>query len=94
MTRSVNQSAEIETSSSWDVKVYPNPSSGPFNLYLQGTNAVLASVSLFDVQGRVIDRFNITANQIKTIGNNLKSGIYFAEIIHGKKVTTIRLVKK
>ena len=78
------------------VRVYPNPSTSYFTLNIQtGNDKEKISVRLIDVAGRVMEtRNNISGSQVLRIGNNLKAGLYIAEIRQGNITKQVKLLKQ
>lgn len=77
------------------IQVLPNPSRNYFTVNIKTANSVdKISVRLFDAAGKLVEtRNNIAGSQVLRIGNNLKAGIYFAEIKQGSSARQIKLVK-
>jgi hypothetical protein len=78
------------------VRVYPNPSTSYFTINIENVNSQdKISIRLIDVAGRVVEvRKNLSGNQTLRIGNNLKPGLYFAEIRQGNSTRQIKLLKQ
>jgi len=78
------------------VRVYPNPSTSYFTLNIETANTRdKISVRLIDVAGRVVEvRNHLSGDQILRIGNNLKAGLYIAEIRQGNISKQIKLLKQ
>ena len=78
------------------VRVFPNPSKSYFTLNIQtGNNKDKISIRLIDVAGRVMEtRNNLSGSQVVRIGNNLKAGLYIAEIRQGNLTRQIKLLKQ
>ena len=78
------------------VRAYPNPSTDQFTLNIQTLNTKdKIAVRILDIAGRVVEvRKNISGSQIVKIGNNLKAGLYIAEIRQGNVSEQIKLVKQ
>jgi len=78
------------------VRVYPNPSNNYFTLNIQtGNNNEKISVRLIDVAGRVMEtRNNLSGSQVVRMGNNLKAGLYIAEIRQGNSTRQIKILKQ
>jgi hypothetical protein len=81
-----------------DFSIWPNPSTGVFNLSFVPATADKIEVALYDVSGRLIknnvfdnnsDRFN-TALDYSDIG----SGLYFISVSNGEFTTSKKLIKK
>jgi hypothetical protein len=78
------------------IRVYPNPSANHFTFNIQaGNDKEKIAVRVIDIAGRVVEtRNNLSGTQELTIGNNLKDGIYFAQIIQGSETKQIKLLKQ
>ena len=78
------------------VRVYPNPSTSYFTLNIETFNEKdKISVRLIDITGRVLEiRNNLSGSQTLRIGNNLKAGLYIAEIRQGNETKQIKLLKQ
>jgi len=91
-----NINHEIPTSASdisqIQASVYPNPFED--HVIISGLKRN-AHVIISDISGRKINEYlNISNNQIIYGLNNLKSGVYFIQIIEGENQFTTRLLKK
>jgi hypothetical protein len=61
-----------------DIKIYPNPSSGNFNIELVPQDANIISVSIYTTEGRkVMTKNKIQSRVINFNLSNLNSGLYF-----------------
>jgi hypothetical protein len=80
-------------SESMNVKVFPNPSESNFNLQLLSSENKQATVTVMDVQGRMVEKFIMSSNDISSFGTKLKAGVYFVQVSEGGKVKTLRVVK-
>ena len=78
------------------VRVYPNPSTNYFTLNIEtGYDKEKISVRLIDVAGRIMEtRNNLSGSEVLKIGNNLKAGLYIAEIRQGNSTRQIKLLKQ
>ncbi len=79
--------------------VYPNPSSGTFNLTFKPASSDNIQVSLYDLRGRLINQVSyndvsINGNFSRTLNYSyIDSGMYFMVVKNGNKVTTKKVVK-
>jgi hypothetical protein len=73
------------------LQVFPNPSTGIFNLEVQ--NGELNKVKITDITGRVIFNYNGNENKLKIDISGYTAGVYFAEITSGGNTEVVRLVK-
>jgi hypothetical protein len=84
------QSKAITSATEMNVQVYPNPTTSAFTVLVKGI-ATASNIKVKDIQGRVVKTINTTGTT--TIGNELKSGVYFIEVRNGNEVKTMRVVK-
>ena len=75
--------------------LYPNPSQGELTLRNRST-AILEDVNLYDVNGRLIKRFNVqgAGAEIQFNLNDVASGMYFVQIVTDQGQTVKRVVKQ
>ena len=75
--------------------VYPNPSSGVFNVQLEtSTPLSLTTIEVTDVLGRVILTDNVNAGVYElNLGNNV-NGVYFIKATFDGKTKTVKIVKE
>lgn len=89
--KSENQLQTIE------VNVFPNPTTNSFSLLVNvaniENNSKIAKVKLLDLQGRLVQSFNIDINRKIKIGEELKSGVYILELTYNDKTSTSKLIK-
>ena len=76
-----------------NVIVYPNPSRNNFSLAVQDKVKEKIIMQVMDMQGRVIETRNITANTIIRFGDRYRPGAYLVRIIQGKQHKDIKLIK-
>jgi len=78
----------------FQVKVYPNPSSTDFSLQVMSSSTEPILVRLMDANGMVLN-VNTTILKGSTIklGSDLRAGTYFAEVTQGKNHQTVKLIK-
>jgi len=78
----------------FQVKVYPNPSSTDFSLQVISTSTEPVIVRIIDVNGIVLkENPPMLKGSIMKMGNYLPSGVYFAEVRQGENRQTVKLVK-
>jgi hypothetical protein len=75
---------------------HPNPSTNSFTLKVLTDNATeKLNVRVMDLFGRVVEVKNgLTPNSTIRLGGSYRPGVYFAQVIQGKRKTTIRLIKQ
>jgi hypothetical protein len=88
MLRFTNTALGNEETALNEVKVYPNPSTGVFNIAYYGSETLRYTV--YDVTGKTV--MSGTGNQINL--SNRAIGMYFAKITDGNLVRTLKLVRE
>ena len=77
------------------VTTSPNPGNHTFRLNITSDNNDKISLQVTDELGRVLETRNgLTPNQTLLIGPSYRPGIYFAQVMQGNRITTVRLIKK
>ena len=76
------------------IKVYPNPNKGDFNIDFGGLHSNYQFVKLYDMYGKLVFSANITDNLMAISMKNFARGIYLLEINNNKNDTKSRLLKK
>jgi phosphatidylserine/phosphatidylglycerophosphate/cardiolipin synthase-like enzyme len=76
------------------LQVYPNPTSGSFNLHLAGTTARTATVVLRDITGRVVltQTQPLTSTDLTIDATALKAGLYMVQVTTPEAVQVSRVV--
>jgi len=75
-----------------EVSIAPNPSAGNFRLDLGSKKTPNLTMNIYDEQGRLIITKKLSGNI--SFGDDLKPGIYFAEILdHNIQVSRTKIVK-
>ena len=80
--------------------VTPNPSSGIFNLTYQANDGEPISVKVYDINGRVVNRFDHVSNgfvqklTINLADAKFSSGLYMLELMTGGKTHSFKLIKQ
>jgi hypothetical protein len=74
-----------------NVKVYPNPSNGNFNISLKDINAVVKEVSIYDNVGKLMQRIGYEKNNIN-ISADYPSGIYFIRVNTDKGIVDQKIL--
>jgi hypothetical protein len=79
----------------FNVKVFPNPSTEEFNIQVLTNNNSPVTVTITDVSGRKISSITIPVSKltVATVGKGLVGGIYYAQVIQGDQLQTVKLVK-
>lgn len=74
--------------------IFPNPGVDKFQIFITG-NGEPTELFIYDITGKLSERFNSTSGQLYTIPtNDWKQGIYFVKIVkQGKLVGTSKWIK-
>ena len=89
------KSAEKETLENGTpvIVAMPNPSAKNFTLKISADGNAQLTLRVMDVSGRIIEVRNVVPGQTIRIGDNYRTGMYFAEVVQGNKKKIIKLVK-
>jgi uncharacterized repeat protein (TIGR01451 family) len=71
----------------------PNPASNQIRVNFNQVMQV-ASITLYDLRGRVTLLQKLTQNQLQIDISELKKGVYLAKFVHGDQTYTSKLIKK
>ncbi len=71
----------------------PNPASNQIRVNFNHVMQV-ASITLYDLRGRVTLLQKLTQNQLQIDISELKKGVYLAKFVHGDQTYTSKLIKK
>jgi len=80
--------------SSDSLMLYPNPVVDQLTIKLNGAFANTASLSLYDVVGRLVSRTTIQSGENTLPFNDMPAGVYILQISNGAKRITRRIVKQ
>jgi len=77
-------------------KVYPSAFSSTFKLSFNTENSKDATVSVYNVQGQLVESREISANNINTedFGASYSAGVYLVKLTQGTYSHTVRAIKK
>jgi len=92
-TTSSNNS--LQKNSSSEIKVFPNPGSGIFNL--ETSENALAQISITDLSGKEVykNEMNLSSNSLNTLDlSDLPGGVYFLSLIKDNNSQSIKIVKQ
>jgi hypothetical protein len=95
---SVVRPVVFDTELKWDV--YPNPSSGMFNLVYQLNTNEKAEIKIVDANGKLVKQISRSGNgfvqkmEIDLRENTIPAGIYLLQVSVGDKQQVFRLIKR
>jgi hypothetical protein len=84
---------EIISENAFNVKVFPNPSSGDVTLEFSNPGLEKISISVFDMIGKMILSAETTGHQFILNNDRLTPGIYSAMITNGRNKKVLKLIK-
>ncbi len=90
----------VSFSGDWQWLVYPNPSSGIFNLVVQVNEGEEINVKVYDAAGRLARQQKLAANgfvqkiPVDLNGHAIATGLYLLEVSAGDKKQSFRLLKQ
>jgi hypothetical protein len=77
------------------VKVLSNPSTTYFTVVIQSNSDKAVSLRMVDAVGRVVEgKGGIAANSSLRIGHSYRPGVYYAQVMQGSKMVTLKLIKQ
>lgn len=76
-----------------EAQVTPNPGVAEFTLKLKGNSSERVEIRVTDLAGRSLYYAKGPANEAYRFGQRFKSGMYIVEILQGKLVRTIKVIK-
>ncbi len=76
-----------------DVSIFPNPSSGLFNILINEVKGEHPIFEVIDLSGKEVYRQNIISTSMTVDLSFLPNGFYFSKIIIGEKEVVTKLVK-
>ena len=82
---------QIKTADS-KLSIYPNPNSGSFTLQVDGLG--MGTLSICDLQGKVLVSKMVVANAVQEINANLQAGLYLVRWENNGRVSTQKMVVK
>lgn len=77
-----------------DIVIYPNPVADQLTVSLRTNNFQVTSMSVFDINGKLINTQAVSDNQIEMNTQSLAAGSYFLRLSDGKNCVTTKFVKR
>jgi uncharacterized repeat protein (TIGR03803 family) len=74
--------------------VHPNPFEREFSVEVKSNVSTTATVTLIDIQGKIVLNFKANPNQEYHVGESLASGMYILKVMNGNDVNFYRVIKK
>jgi hypothetical protein len=82
---------QIKTADS-KLSIYPNPNNGSFTLQVDGLG--MGTLSICDLQGKVLVSKMVVANAVQEINANLQAGLYLVRWENNGRVSTQKMLVK
>lgn len=71
--------------------VYPNPTNNSWNF--TSANSEISSVRIVDMLGKTVMSKKASSNEVSVDASSLSKGMYFAEIVAGNAVQTVKVIR-
>lgn len=71
--------------------VYPNPTTNSWNF--TSANSEISSVRIVDMLGKTVMSKKASSNEVSVDASSLSKGMYFAEIVAGNAVQTVKVIR-
>lgn len=81
---------EIATNVSFNI--YPNPASATINIDLTELTHTSTTINMYDVTGKIVKTVSTTEKTLSIDRGDLRSGIYFVQVVVGDKILTKKIV--
>jgi hypothetical protein len=78
----------------FNCKVLPNPASDYFNIQIESASNATIELSLLDISGRLITKWNTAKEKTTRFGEQLKPGVYIMKVQQGPQQQFTRLIKQ
>ncbi|WP_020567322.1 choice-of-anchor B family protein [Neolewinella persica] len=92
--RQIPSGTDNHFTSNLQAKVFPNPSQEAFNLQYTGQSLANPSIRVTDALGRMVSQQAFSGESV-SFGENLPTGLYFAELFDGgMRVYVTKVIKK
>lgn len=79
--------------SDMSVVIFPNPTTGRFNLELKTTSRKTVSIFVYSLEGRIVFQTSGAPKDRYVFGNSLIAGMYTVKVIQGEDVRVIKVTK-
>ncbi|WP_409417143.1 FN3 associated domain-containing protein [Flavobacterium sp. PS2] len=90
-----NISEELLNTEAQHVIIYPNPAYNEINVNLENTASVNSTMSIYSIDGKLVQNNTLTSQSNTVNIGNLNSGFYIIKIVNGNgTVSTHKLIKK
>ena len=87
-----NCSLGIQSTTTYGILIYPNPTSGSFSITLPAATKVPAQVTITDIVGKTVAEINTTTNKKNEVTLHVADGVYFINATAGGKKYYSKLV--
>lgn len=77
----------------FELKIFPNPSNADFTLKILSADDSQVWVNVYNLNGKRLYSSKGSKNDLYQFGNNFLPGIYFVNVIQGKKIKTAKIIK-
>lgn len=90
----LNEIDQQITFNNFSIKTYPNPFKDECLLLIYSDKQEILTVFIYDINGRIVDRFTVNTNIENTIGKNLNKGFYVIRVFgSNNNYPTLKMIK-
>ena len=75
-------------------RIIPNPSNNYFNVQIESASDETIELSLLDISGRLITKWNTVKDKTIRFGEQLRPGIYIVKIQQGGQQQMLKIIKQ
>jgi hypothetical protein len=93
LNRITGSKSEI-TNSGLTIQVFPNAAATQFNLIMKSSSNEKAEINVVDMYGKKVYHAAGSVNNTYTFGKEFSPGAYFVNVIQGKEIQTLKLIKE
>jgi len=90
-TTTVISDVDLNSDSDFKYSIYPNPTSGSFNIEFETESAI--NIEIMDYMGKIILKEKVTGDRITLDISNQPSGVYLVKIISNGNIKVERIIK-
>jgi hypothetical protein len=76
------------------VSVFPNPAETYFTLKAMSKSMEIVRIKIIDIAGRRVQLLQANPGQLIRIGENMKNGTYFVEVVQGNERVMTKIIKQ
>ena len=83
----------VDSQLSLRIKISPNPTMNEFTLSMESNDKQNVQIIVTDIYGKKIFQTSGSVNDTYKFGNNFASGMYIVQVVQGKSIQILKLIK-